>query len=67
MYDVIVVGSGLAALSFIDALDEDRTVLLFTKDRVDDHNSRLAQGGVCYSFNEDDHGESHMSDTYESG
>ena len=67
MNDVIVVGSGLAALSFIDALDENRTVLLFTKDRVDDHNSRLAQGGVCYSFHEDDHGESHMSDTYEAG
>ncbi|WP_017547558.1 L-aspartate oxidase [Salinicoccus carnicancri] len=67
MYDVIVVGSGLAALSFIDALDENRTVLLFTKDRVDDHNSRLAQGGICYSFHEDDHGGSHMSDTYEAG
>src|SRR5699024_9851615 len=67
MYDVIVVGSGLAALSFIDALDENRKVLLFTKDRIDEHNSRLAQGGICYSFQEDDQGESHMSDTYEAG
>lgn len=67
MNDVIVIGSGLSALSFIYALDENKKVILFTKDKIDDHNSRLAQGGICYSFHEGDHGESHAGDTYEAG
>lgn len=67
MKDVIIVGTGLSALSFIDELNEDKKVLVFTKDKIDEHNSMLAQGGICYSFEEGDFGRCHASDTYEAG
>ncbi len=67
MNDVIIVGSGLSALSLIDALSEDKKVTVFSKDKIDRHNSMLAQGGICYSFEEDDAGKCHVSDTYEAG
>lgn len=67
MYDVIIVGSGLSALSFIVALNENKKILVFTKDEVVMNNSMLAQGGICYSNEENDAGEGHISDTYDSG
>ncbi len=64
---VIIVGSGIAALSFIRALKSDIEVICVTKDRLSQNNSYFAQGGICFSKYEEDQGEQHARDTFEAG
>ncbi|CAM4356652.1 FAD-binding protein [Lacicoccus alkaliphilus] len=67
MKKMIIVGAGLAALSCIRHLDGDAEVVLFTKDRMEENNSHLAQGGICHSGREGDEGAGHLEDTYTAG
>ncbi|WP_204172204.1 FAD-binding protein [Staphylococcus sp. GDY8P72P] len=67
MKRIILIGSGLAALSFIEALEEYVHVICLTKDSKTTNNSYLAQGGICFSKYEHDSGASHAQDTYEAG
>ncbi|WP_210619397.1 L-aspartate oxidase [Mammaliicoccus lentus] len=67
MRKVIVIGSGIAALSAIKALGPNVEIHCITKDKLNMHNSNLAQGGICFSKYENDYGSSHIQDTYTAG
>nr|MDF9458506.1 FAD-binding protein [Bacillus pumilus] len=47
---VIVVGSGIAALSFAKTISESRQVIMMTKKQFSSSNSMLAQGGIARLF-----------------
>lgn len=69
--DAIVIGSGVAGLSFAIKLAEQRPdlkVALFTKEEIIDSNSNYAQGGIASTFDfSRDSFESHILDTLKSG
>jgi len=70
--DVVVVGSGVAgltaALHAAAALRAERgSVLLVTKELVDDGSTRWAQGGVAAALAPDDTPERHVRDTLVAG
>ena len=66
-YDFIVVGSGIAGLYSALKLSEIGDVLILTKNRLQDSNTRYAQGGVAVVLDEDDSWWLHMKDTIEAG
>ena len=45
--DTIIVGSGVAGVFAALCLPEDMDVLVITKEKLDECDSFLAQGGVC--------------------
>ncbi len=65
--DVLVVGSGLAALRAALEAADTRRVLVVTKRRRLDSNSRYAQGGIAAAIDEQDTLESHVGDTLSVG
>ncbi|MCA0972514.1 L-aspartate oxidase [Halobacillus litoralis] len=65
--DVIIVGSGVAALQLARHLSEDTNVIVFTKSDVSNGNSRYAQGGIAAAIGEEDHPFAHYLDTTEAG
>lgn len=67
MTRVIVVGSGIAALSFIRHIKHEIEVICITKEKLSENNSNFAQGRICFSMNEQDDGLAHSLDTYEAG
>ena len=46
-YDYIIIGSGIAGLNTALLAAERGSVLVVTKGRIDDCNSRYAQGGIA--------------------
>ncbi len=67
-YDVIVVGSGIAGLSFaLKVASSGRRVALITKKTSADSNTNYAQGGICCVTGKDDDFESHVRDTLAAG
>ncbi|MFC3038875.1 L-aspartate oxidase [Virgibacillus xinjiangensis] len=67
VYDVIIIGSGLAALTAAGRLSLDRNVILFTKSQDKDSNSYQAQGGVAAAIAADDDWQQHFTDTMNAG
>jgi L-aspartate oxidase len=65
--DVIIVGSGIAALMTAYYLHEDKNVMIFTKSKKERSNSWLAQGGVAAAVSKEDHWHSHYEDTVVAG
>lgn len=65
--DYLVVGSGIAGLSFALKVANYGTVHVITKSRLDDTNTALAQGGVAAVISEDDDIDSHIRDTHVAG
>jgi L-aspartate oxidase len=65
--DVIIVGSGLAALMVAYHLCEHKNVIVFTKSNKEVSNSWLAQGGVAAAIHPADHWLSHYEDTITTG
>ncbi|MGJ7035119.1 L-aspartate oxidase [Anoxybacillus eryuanensis] len=65
--DVIIVGSGLAALMVAYHLCEYKNVIIFTKSNKETSNSWLAQGGVAAAIHPNDHWLSHYEDTIIAG
>ncbi|TRY27223.1 FAD-dependent oxidoreductase, partial [Geobacillus sp. LEMMJ02] len=65
--DVIIVGSGLAALMVAYHLCEHKNVIIFTKSNKETSNSWLAQGGVAAAIHPNDHWSSHYEDTIIAG
>ena len=62
--DVLVIGSGLAALrAAYEVASQGRRVLVVTKRGRLDSNSRYAQGGIAAAIDESDTLESHIEDT----
>ncbi|MBW7942637.1 MAG: FAD-dependent oxidoreductase, partial [Candidatus Kuenenia stuttgartiensis] len=45
--DILVVGSGVAGLSAAIQASNHSSVLIITKDKIDENNTTYAQGGVA--------------------
>jgi len=66
-YDYLVIGSGLAGLSFAIKTADAGRVALVTKRSLLDSNTAMAQGGVSAVWGSDDSLESHAADTISAG
>src|SRR5208282_5780027 len=65
--DFLVIGSGLAGLSFALKVADAGKVCLVTKNKLDDTNTKYAQGGIASVTYEPDNFEKHVKDTLISG
>lgn len=65
--DVLIVGSGIAALQLASILRNDMNVMILTKSCIFDGNSHKAQGGVAAALGTNDHPYLHYLDTIEAG
>ncbi|MDC3411891.1 L-aspartate oxidase [Terrihalobacillus insolitus] len=65
--DVIIIGSGIAALQLATQLRSDLNVIIFTKSSFTDSNSYKAQGGIACALGKTDNVEKHFTDTLEAG
>lgn len=65
--DVVIVGSGLAALAHALKISEQKSVLILTKDKVPSTNSAMAQGGIAAVMDNSDSFDSHVEDTLVAG
>ena len=66
-YDFIIIGSGIAGLNTALLAAEHGSVLALTKGRIDDCNSRYAQGGIAAAIGPGDSATLHQRDTLEAG
>ncbi|XXM73591.1 L-aspartate oxidase [Lysinibacillus sphaericus] len=66
-YDVIIAGSGIAALQLARRLQDHLNVMIITKNLVTDSNSYLAQGGVAAPVGKMDTVDLHVKDTMTAG
>ncbi|HRA49125.1 MAG TPA: L-aspartate oxidase, partial [Thermomicrobiales bacterium] len=65
--DVIVIGAGVAGLAFALSLPESTRILLLTKGRLGESNTRWAQGGLSAAIGADDTPALHEADTLYAG
>jgi L-aspartate oxidase len=66
-WDYLVIGSGIAGLTFALQVADSGQVAIVTKDRTDESNSSYAQGGVATVWSAEDSFESHADDTIRAG
>ena len=67
-FDVLVVGSGIAGLSFaLKAAKQGRSVAILTKKTKADSNTNWAQGGIAAVTAETDDFDKHVADTLAAG
>jgi L-aspartate oxidase len=66
-WDYLVIGSGIAGLTFALGVAAHERVAVVTKDRSDESNSSYAQGGVATVWSPDDSFEAHVADTLAAG
>ncbi|MTH52999.1 L-aspartate oxidase [Bacillus mangrovi] len=65
--DVVIVGSGIAALAVAYYICEELNVVMLTKGRVQDGNSAMAQGGIAGALAKEDSWRLHGEDTVLAG
>jgi L-aspartate oxidase len=65
--DVLIIGSGVAALQLAVHLSSENNVRLLTKAKLTMSNSYLAQGGIAAAIGPTDHPAKHFNDTLEAG
>ena len=65
-YDVVIIGSGVAALICALSLDKNFKIILITKKKLKDSNSYLAQGGISVCKGKEDR-EDYIEDTLIAG
>jgi L-aspartate oxidase len=65
--DFLVVGSGIAGLTFANKAAKHGDVLVLTKKRKADSSTNYAQGGIAAVFGENDAPEYHIRDTIKAG
>lgn len=66
-YDFLVVGSGIAGLSFALKVADYGTVCVLSKTKISETNTRYAQGGIAAVTYKPDNYEKHMEDTMNAG
>jgi len=66
-WDYLVIGSGIAGLTFALGVPDDARVAIVTKDRSAESSSWYAQGGVATVWSPEDSFEAHMGDTIVAG
>jgi L-aspartate oxidase len=67
MKNILVVGSGIAGLIAALELSRKHSVTLVTKARLEDSNTRFAQGGIAAAMFSDDSVAEHIADTLRAG
>src|SRR5471030_1204552 len=65
--DVLIIGSGIAAISAAVVAAENASVMLITKSILQESNTYYAQGGVAVSLDPTDNPEAHLRDTLTAG
>ncbi len=65
--DVLIIGAGLAGLRSAIAVDPRLSVLVLTKDRIDESASSYAQGGIAGVLDPQDTFDAHVADTLAAG
>ena len=66
-FDYIIIGSGIAGLNTALLAREHGSVLILTKGKIDDCNTRYAQGGIAAAIGAGDSTTLHMQDTLAAG
>src|SRR5918911_996601 len=66
-YDFVVIGSGIAGLTFALKAARHGSVAVITKRKGQDSNTAWAQGGVACVTSDEDSFELHVRDTMEAG
>lgn len=65
--DFLVIGSGIAGLSFALKAANEGKVILITKSNEEESNTKYAQGGIAAVWHDKDSIEKHVSDTLNAG
>lgn len=65
--DIVIIGTGTAALSLALKVSSDKQVLILTKDKVPSANSSMAQGGIAAVIDKTDSFNEHIEDTLIAG
>ncbi len=65
--DFLIAGSGIAGLRAAIGLSAHGRVMVLTKDRTEECNSYLAQGGIAAAIGENDNIKYHVDDTLKTG
>ena len=66
-YDYIVIGSGIAGMNVALLSQDHGSVLIITKENIDDCNTRYAQGGIAAAIGPGDSAQLHLEDTLSAG
>lgn len=73
-FDFLVIGSGIAGLSYatklarhFDSIGETISIAIITKVQADETNTKYAQGGIAAVWAESDSFEKHIDDTIDAG
>ena len=65
--EILIVGTGIAALAHALKISSDKRVLILTKDKIPSTNSAMAQGGIAAVVDKTDKFSSHIEDTMIAG
>lgn len=65
--DILIIGGGLAGLRAAVEVPPSLTVLVVTKDTLDQSSSQYAQGGIAGVMDKEDRFEDHIADTLRAG
>lgn len=65
-YDVIIVGTGVAGLFAALSIAREKQILMISKDKIENSDSYLAQGGIC-TLKEPSDFDSFLEDTLKAG
>ncbi len=65
--DFLVIGSGLAGLSYALKVAEHGKVIIISKTTIDETTTKYAQGGIAVVTNKQDSHEKHIKDTINAG
>lgn len=67
VFDVVIIGSGLAGMSAALSIDPTCNIALISKGNLISGSSDYAQGGISAVMDEEDNFDNHVNDTYVAG